>query len=96
LQAFSSVFGISNPQQRSNKKHNSQNGDILIQRKIYMSTPPNNNIVKDAIPDFFQSYGAVFFSFGMVALAGTILTFFLTEKSAKENGFATKKNKFEF
>jgi uncharacterized membrane protein len=42
--------------------------------------------VSGKIADLFQSYGAVFFSFGMVALAGTILTFFLTEKSAKENG----------
>lgn len=36
------------------------------------------------IADLFQSYSAVFFSFGMVALAGTIMTFFINEKSAKE------------
>ena len=38
------------------------------------------------IADLFQSYHAVFFSFGVVALAGMILTFFINEKHAKENG----------
>jgi OPA family sugar phosphate sensor protein UhpC-like MFS transporter len=38
------------------------------------------------IADLFQSYHAVFFSFGIVALIGTIMTFFINEKSAKENG----------
>jgi OPA family sugar phosphate sensor protein UhpC-like MFS transporter len=32
------------------------------------------------IADYFQSYGMVFFSFGVVALAGMILTFFINEK----------------
>lgn len=32
------------------------------------------------IADLFQSYGAVFFSFGVVALVGTVLTFFINEK----------------
>jgi sugar phosphate permease len=40
--------------------------------------------VSGKIADLFQSYGAVFFSFGVVALAGTILTFFIDEKSAEE------------
>jgi sugar phosphate permease len=36
------------------------------------------------IVDLFQSYGAVFFSFGLVALAGMVLTFLINEKKAEE------------
>ena len=36
--------------------------------------------VSGIIADLFQSYGTVFFSFGMVALVGMILTFFINEK----------------
>ena len=36
------------------------------------------------IADHFQSYGMVFFSFGAVALAGMILTFFINEKKTVE------------
>jgi nitrate/nitrite transporter NarK len=34
------------------------------------------------IADLFQSHGVVFFSFGVVALAGSILTLFIKEVSA--------------
>ena len=34
------------------------------------------------IADLFQSYGVVFFSFGVVALAGAILSFFINEAAA--------------
>jgi OPA family sugar phosphate sensor protein UhpC-like MFS transporter len=36
------------------------------------------------IADYFQSYGMVFFSFGVVALAGMILAFFINEKRSEE------------
>jgi len=32
---------------------------------------------------YFQSYGMVFFSFGVVALAGMILAFFINEKKVE-------------
>jgi sugar phosphate permease len=35
------------------------------------------------IADYFQSYGMVFFSFGVVALAGMILAFFINEKKTE-------------
>jgi sugar phosphate permease len=40
-----------------------------------ISTPLSGKIV-----DLFQSYGAVFFSFGLVALAGMVLTFLINEE----------------
>jgi sugar phosphate permease len=40
--------------------------------------------VSGKIADLFQSYQAVFFSFGIVALIGTIMTFFINEKHATE------------
>jgi sugar phosphate permease len=42
-----------------------------------ISTPLSGKIV-----DLFQSYGAVFFSFGLVALAGVALTFLINEERA--------------
>jgi sugar phosphate permease len=42
--------------------------------------------VSGKIADLFHSYHAVFFSFGVVALAGMIMTFFINEKHIKENG----------
>lgn len=42
-----------------------------------ISTPLSGKIV-----DLFQSYGAVFFSFGLVALAGVVLTFLINEERA--------------
>jgi len=36
------------------------------------------------IADYFHSYGMVFFSFGVVALAGMILAFFINEKKVKK------------
>jgi sugar phosphate permease len=42
--------------------------------------------VSGKIADLFQSYHAVFFSFGTVALAGMIMAFFINEKRAIENG----------
>jgi sugar phosphate permease len=39
--------------------------------------------VSGKIADFFESYHAVFFSFGVVALAGMIMAFFINEKRAK-------------
>jgi sugar phosphate permease len=39
--------------------------------------------VSGKIADLFQSYRAVFFSFGVVALAGMIMTFFINEKRTK-------------
>jgi sugar phosphate permease len=44
-----------------------------------ITTPLSGKIV-----DFFQSYGAVFFSFGLVALAGMVLTFLINERRAEE------------
>jgi sugar phosphate permease len=43
-----------------------------------ITTPVSGKIV-----DLFQSYGAVFFSFGLVALAGMVLTFFINEKKVQ-------------
>jgi OPA family sugar phosphate sensor protein UhpC-like MFS transporter len=40
--------------------------------------------VSGKIADLFQSYHAVFFSFGIVALVGMIMTFFINEKRANE------------
>lgn len=40
--------------------------------------------VSGKIADLFQSYHAVFFSFGIVALAGMTVAFFINEKIAKE------------
>jgi sugar phosphate permease len=40
--------------------------------------------VSGKIADLFQSYHAVFFSFGVVALVGMIMTFFINEKRSKE------------
>ncbi len=44
-----------------------------------ITTPASGKIV-----DVFQSYGAVFFSFGLVALAGMVLTFLINEGGEKE------------
>jgi sugar phosphate permease len=44
-----------------------------------ISTPLSGMIV-----DLFQSYGAVFFCFGLVALAGMVLTFLINEKKSQE------------
>jgi sugar phosphate permease len=46
-----------------------------------ITTPVSGKIV-----DLFQSYGAVFFSFGLVALAGMVLTFLINEEKAEEGG----------
>jgi sugar phosphate permease len=35
------------------------------------------------IADYFQSYGMVFFSFGVVALAGMLVAVFINEKKAE-------------
>lgn len=40
--------------------------------------------VSGKIADLFQSYHAVFFSFGLVALIGAFMTFLIKEKSTKE------------
>jgi OPA family sugar phosphate sensor protein UhpC-like MFS transporter len=42
--------------------------------------------VSGKIADLFQSYGTVFFFFGMIALIGMILTFFINEKRPEEKG----------
>jgi sugar phosphate permease len=42
-----------------------------------ITTPVSGKIV-----DLFQSYGAVFFSFGLVALAGMVFTFLINEEKA--------------
>jgi hypothetical protein len=44
-----------------------------------ITTPVSGKIV-----DLFQSYGAVFFSFGLVALVGMVFTFFINEKKVEE------------
>jgi len=36
------------------------------------------------IVDLFQTYEAVFFSFGIVAFSGTVLTFFINEKKTEK------------